>query len=91
MPCKKADKTNAAIGSTTSTISNLFLANDEQNINVTIQTLDEDENIIFSKTVENVPFKRNRATFLSGSLYSAASSSNFSVNEAYLEEIRLTF
>ena len=38
-------------------------------MNVTIETLDESDNVLFSKVVENVPFKRNRITRLTGAMY----------------------
>ena len=60
---------SAAAGSTSSSISYLFLTTDEQTMDVTIETLDEDGAVLFSKTVENVPFKRNRVTNLTGAMY----------------------
>jgi hypothetical protein len=51
----------------------LFLATDEQTMDVTIETLDAaDGNVLFSKTVTGVPFKRNRQTTLTGAIYSNA-------------------
>ena len=60
---------SASVGSTSTSLSFLFLATDEQNINVTIETLDADGNTLFSTTVNNVPFKRNRITKLTGAMY----------------------
>ena len=60
---------SAAVGSTSTSLSFLFLATDEQNINVTIETLDANGNTLFSTTVNNVPFKRNRITKLTGAMY----------------------
>ena len=76
--------TSVAVGATTSSITNFFLAGDEETMNVTIETLDADENVLFSQTVNEVPFKRNRATFLTGSMYSAGTSAGFSVSTDYL-------
>ena len=51
----------------------LFLATDEQTMDVTIETLDAaDGNVLFSKTVTGVPMKRNRQTTLTGAIYSNA-------------------
>ena len=51
----------------------LFLATDEQTMDVTIETLDAaDGNVLFSKTVTGVPLKRNRQTVLTGAIYSNA-------------------
>lgn len=60
---------SASVGATSTSLSFLFLATDEQNINVTIETLDAQGNTLFSKTVNNVPFKRNRITKLTGAMY----------------------
>ena len=60
---------SATVGSTSTSLSFLFLATDEQNINVTIETLDAQGNTLFSTTVNNVPFKRNRITKLTGAMY----------------------
>ena len=76
---------SAAVGNTTSSTSFLFLASDEQDINVTIETLDADGNPLFSKTVENVPLKRNRITTLSGTMYTNPSVGGaFQVNTDWL-------
>ena len=68
-------------GATTKTTSHLFLYSDNQNMDVTIQTLDADDNVLFSKTVQNVPFQRNRVTKLTGAIYT-----NSSVSGAFLLE-----
>lgn len=64
----------------------MFLCTDEQTMNVTIETLDPDGNTIYSKTVENVPFKRNRVTKLTGAMYTnpGVSASGFQVNTEWL-------
>ena len=59
----------ANVGAISTCSTAFFLATDEQTMNVTIQTLDADNNTIFTKTVNNVPFKRNRMTVLTGALY----------------------
>lgn len=72
---------SAATGSTSNSVSYLFLSTDEQNIDVNIETLDANGNTICSKTVHNVPFKRNRRTILTGALYSSnASADSFQLN-----------
>ena len=75
---------STAAGAISSTIGYLFLTSDEQNIDVTIETLDSDENVLFHTTVPNVPFKRNRVTVLTGKMYStSASASGFLVDSEY--------
>lgn len=54
--------------------SYLFLATDEQTVDVTIETIDADNNVLFSKTVTNVPLKRNRETTLTGAMFTAGAS-----------------
>ena len=78
---------SATVGTSSTSKSFVFLATDEQTMNVTIETLDADGNPIFSKTVENVPFKRNRVTKLIGAMYGAsATAGSFQVNTTWLDE-----
>ena len=70
----------------------LFLNTDEQDIDVTIETLDADGNTLFSKTIENVPFKRNRVTKLTGAMYTnEALSGTFQIETAWLDEHNANF
>ena len=83
---------SAAVGEKTGSISNIFLATDEQTMDVTIETLDADGNTLFNKTVTNVPFKRNRITKLSGAIYSNTDvSSLLLVNTGWLADHNDTF
>ena len=83
---------SAAAGSTSSSISYLFLATDEQTMDVTIETLDEDGAVLFSKTVNNVPFKRNRVTKLTGTMYTNNSvSGGFQIETEWLSDYNGTF
>lgn len=83
---------SAAVGTASSSISYLFLASDEQNINVTIETLNADGAVMFSKTVNNVPFKRNRITKLTGAMYTnEALSGTFKVETDWLDPYNANF
>ena len=83
---------SAAVGSTSNSVSYLFLAADEQDIDVTIETLDGEGNTLFSKTVQNVPFKRNRVTKLTGAMYTNdAVSGAFQLETAWLEDENVPF
>lgn len=83
---------SAAVGSTSNSISYLFLKSDEQDINVTIDVLDTDGAVLFSKIVENVPFKRNRVTKLTGAMYTNdAVSGAFQLETAWLEDENVAF
>lgn len=78
---------SAAVGSTSNSVSYLFLATDEQDIDVTIETLDGEGNTLFSKTVQNVPFKRNRVTKLTGAMYTNdAVNGGFKLNADWLPD-----
>lgn len=83
---------SAAVGATSTSSTMLFLNTDEQDIDVTIETLDADGNTLFSKTIEDVPFKRNRKTILTGAMYTNSGVDGaFKVETAWLDETQLTF
>ena len=83
---------SAAAGETSNSISYLFLTGDEQTMNVTIETLDGEGNTLFSKTVNNVPFKRNRVTKLTGAMYTnEAASGAFQLETAWLSNYNGNF
>ena len=83
---------STAAGVTSNSVSYLFLASDEQNVNVTIETLDSEGNTLFSKTVENVPFKRNRVTILTGAMYTNdAVNGGFQLETAWLTKEDVAF
>ena len=83
---------SVAIGSPTSSIGYLYLATDEQTMDVTIQTLDQTENVLFSKTVTNVPFKRNRVTILTGAMYTNSGvAGTFLVSTDWLDPLNADF
>lgn len=75
----------STIGTTTYVGGYLFLASDEQTMDVTIETLDAEGAVLFTKTVEDVPLKRNRQTRLTGKLYTAdIAASGFQVNTDWI-------
>ena len=83
---------SAAVGATSTSSTMLFLNTDEQDIDVTIETLDADGNTLFSKTIEDVPFKRNRVTKLTGAMYTnEALSGTFQIETAWLDEHNANF
>lgn len=81
----------STVGNSTNSISYLFLATDEQSMTVTIDVLDADGNSISHKVVNDVPFKRNRMTVLTGSLYSAGSNGSFQVETDWLTDAEVNF
>lgn len=83
---------NVSVGETSSSISYLFLATNEQTMNVTIETLNADGAVLFSKTVNNVSFKRNRVTKLTGAMYTNQGVSGaFQVETGWLTENDVEF
>lgn len=85
---------SSAVGAKSGSISNIFLASDEQDIDVTIETLDADGNTVFSTVVHDVPFKRNRITKLTGAIYdvsASATAGSFQVNTEWLSDYSDTF
>lgn len=78
---------SAATGAASSSLSFIFLATDEQVIDVTVETLDADGNTLFSKKIEGVLFKRNRVTKLTGPMYSAAASGSFQLDTKWLDAV----
>ena len=83
---------STAVGAVTSSGTYVFLASNEQTMNVTIETLDSEGNTIFSKTVQNVPFKRNRRTVLTGAMYTNdAVSSTFKLETEWFANYPVNF
>ena len=81
----------SAVGNSTNSITYLFLATDEQTVNVTIDVLDANGNSISHKEVSGVPFQRNRMTVLTGSLYSSGSNGSFQVETDWLDDFNMDF
>ena len=83
---------SAAVGTTINTTGHLFLATDEQKIDVTIEVLDADDNVLFTKQVKDVPFKRNRLTTLSGAIFTAPSATaSFKFETSWLDPTTVQF
>lgn len=82
-----------SIGTTTNVGSYLFLASDEENVNVTIDMLNADGDVLFCKTADNVPLKRNRATVLKGAVYSNTSvtANTFEIGSDWLPDLEKDF
>lgn len=50
-----------------------FLSKLEQKMDITIESLDSDNKVLYTKRIPNVPLKRNRKTILRGPLFTANS------------------
>lgn len=83
----------SAVDAVSRTQAYLFLASDEETMDVTIETLDTSDNVLFSKTVTNVPFQRNRMTLLTGSMYSPSSptAGSFLFETSWLDDTNINF
>lgn len=83
---------SSKVGTTSGSFSYLFLTADEQTMNVTVETLDEDGNTLFRKVISDVPFKRNRCTVLTGAIYTnSATGGSFQLNTDWINEHDLDF
>ena len=82
-----------AVDAVTRSAALIFLASDEQTADVTLESLDADDNVLYSTMVQNVPLKRNRLTILTGALYSNASvgAGSFQVNTDWLDSENVNF
>jgi len=60
---------------TLSTYSFPYLYTNSETIDVTFEALDNSDNVLFTKTLEDVPFERNCRTTVSGAIFTASSSS----------------
>ena len=82
---------STAVGASSTSSTAVFLASDEQTMDVTIEVLDAGGDVLFRKLVEDVPFRRNRRTKLTGNIYSAPSASSFLLRTDWLEEESIPF
>ncbi len=63
----------------------------EENIDVKAEILNANGIVLNTINVPAVPFKRNRATFLKGSLYSASPQASFAVETGFESELKIDF
>lgn len=83
---------STAVGATVSVTSLPFLYADEETMDVTIDVLDADDNVLFTHTVEDVPFQRNRKTILRGAIFTAAASAaSFQLETGWLDDETIDF
>jgi len=70
----------------------LFLPTDEATLNVTIEACNINDIVLFSKTLQQVQFKRNRVTHATGRVFTVgASTFALSLNTDWLPEKNITF
>ena len=83
---------SSAVGSVISVYSFLFLESDEQNIDITLEALDNNETVLFTKVITGVPMQRNKKTTLTGAIFTASpSSATFTLSTDWLTETTVPF
>ena len=80
---------NANPGTTLAIKNYAFLAADEQEIDITLEVLDEKGGVLSTRVIPNVPFRRNRQTTLRGQLFS--SKGTFHLETTWLPAIEIDF
>ena len=80
-----------AVGAITKLRATFFITAEEESLDIKAEVLDASGNILNTITAANVPFKRNRATFLTGECYSASESASFQAETTFLSDLKLTF
>lgn len=69
-----------------------LLYTDEETMDITIEVLDAGDNVLFTKVVPNVPFKRNNKTTVSGPIFTAGTSAvGFKLNTGWGPGYSITF
>ena len=64
----------------------------EEKMTITIEALDNDDNVLGTKVVNNVPLKRNRQTILRGNVFTAdASAAAFKLETSWLDDETVNF
>ena len=82
---------NFVDGLKTGSTSYLFLVSDEQTMTVTLDVLNAEGKSISHREINNVPFKRNRRTKLTGSVYSTSVSAVFTIEDEPLDDYEMSF
>ena len=83
---------SAAVGQTIAIGSYGFLAADEQTLDITLEVLDDGDDVLFRKSIPNVPFKRNRRTNLQGALFSpSATTATVTLSTTWLSDLTVPF
>ena len=76
----------ASVGETINVGCLLYLFTDEETMGVTIEALDADDNVLFTKTFAEVEFKRGYKTTIKGPIFTAGSSTiGFKLNTTWGE------
>ena len=83
---------STAVGATIEVNALPFLYTDEESMTVTIEALDAGDNVLATRVVNNVPFKRNRITVLTGAIFTASASGlSFQLETSWLDDHIVNF
>ncbi|MBP3246807.1 MAG: FimB/Mfa2 family fimbrial subunit [Prevotella sp.] len=82
---------NANPGTTLAIKNFAFLAADEQEIDITLEVLDEKGGVLSKRVIPNVPFRRNRQTTLRGQLFSSKGTNTFHLETTWLPGFEVNF
>ena len=86
------NNSSAAVGTTIEVKNFAFLATDEQAMTITLEVLDDDDNVLITKEIPNVSLKRNRKTILRGPVFTpSASSASFLIETSWLDDHTINF
>jgi len=77
---------STAVGAPIGVTSYVFLTSDEETMDVTIEALNNNNVVLYSKTLQNVTFKRNRMTKGQGTVFSTTSSAGFQLETDWLAD-----
>ena len=80
------------VGKTIGVGAYAFIASDELTTDITLDVLDTNNQVLFRKSIPNVPLKRNRQTTLSGALFSpSATTASFTLETDWIPAITVTY
>ena len=77
---------SSAVDAPVNITSYVFLSSDEETMDITIEALNSSDVVLYSKTLHNVSFKRNRKTKAQGAIFSTSGSAGFQLETAWLED-----
>lgn len=77
---------STAVGAPIGVTSYVFLTSDEETMDVTIEALNNNNVVLYSKTLQNVTFKRNRMTKGHGTVFSTSGSAGFQLETTWLTD-----
>ena len=83
---------SAVVGQVIGVRNYAFLATDEQTMDITLEVLGANDQVIISKTIPNVPFKRNRQTKLTGPVFTpSATTASFTLETSWISTYEFSF